>query len=230
MSWTPPALAPRSIRKDGELSRARLLEAALRLFAQNGFARTSTRDIAEASGSNLAAISYYFGDKAGLYRAVIESSMRLPELHGDAADTSLEATLRALYAGFLEPLKQGDLARQCMKLHMREMIEPTGLWSGGIAGSVQPLHESLVAALRHHLGLRRADDEVRRLAICIAALGVHLHLGCDVTETLAPGLGGTPAALDAWLERLVMYATAMVAAEAARRKPARAARSRATVR
>ena len=55
----------RKTRSDGAQSRERLLLAAMRLFAEQGFATTSTREIALAAGTNIASISYYFGDKAG---------------------------------------------------------------------------------------------------------------------------------------------------------------------
>ena len=70
---------PRAPRSDGEQSRERLLHAALALFAQQGFAKTSTREIAEAAGTNLAAIKYFCGDKAGLYRAVFFELQSAPE-------------------------------------------------------------------------------------------------------------------------------------------------------
>ena len=112
------------LRQDGEQSRERLLRVGLALFAQKGFDKTSTREIAEAAHTNIAAISYYFGDKAGLYRAVFFESQGAPtEDITRYANTglSLKDALRALYASFLEPLRQGDMARQCMKLHAREM-------------------------------------------------------------------------------------------------------------
>ncbi len=56
----------------GEETRARILEAALELFASSGFEGASTRTIAEQAGVNLPAIQYYFGSKEGLYRAVVE--------------------------------------------------------------------------------------------------------------------------------------------------------------
>ena len=56
----------------GEETRARILEAALELFATSGFEGASTRTIAEQAGVNLPAIQYYFGSKEGLYRAVVE--------------------------------------------------------------------------------------------------------------------------------------------------------------
>ena len=68
----------RPLRQDGEQSRERLLRVGLALFAQKGFEKTSTREIAEAAQTNIAAISYYFGDKAGLYRAVFFESQGSP--------------------------------------------------------------------------------------------------------------------------------------------------------
>eukprot|EP01034_Spumella_vulgaris_P043923 gene43923-54579_t len=68
MVATPPS------PPDAADSRARLLDAALRLFAEQGFAKTSIRQIAEAASVNTALISYYFGDKKGLYTAAYSES------------------------------------------------------------------------------------------------------------------------------------------------------------
>jgi TetR/AcrR family transcriptional regulator, regulator of cefoperazone and chloramphenicol sensitivity len=53
----------------GDATRKRLIEAAIEIFAVNGFDGTSTRMLAERARANLGAIPYYFGSKAGLYRA-----------------------------------------------------------------------------------------------------------------------------------------------------------------
>ena len=47
-----------------------ILEIAERLFASNGFAGTSVRDIAKEAEVNLAMISYYFGSKEKLLAAI----------------------------------------------------------------------------------------------------------------------------------------------------------------
>ena len=216
------ATAHRPSRQDGEQSRERLLRVGLALFAQQGFAKTSTREIAEAAHTNIAAISYYFGDKAGLYRAVFFESQGSPEqgiARYSGETLTLDQALRGLYASFLEPLKQGDMARQCMKLHAREMIEPTGLWEEEITTGIRPMHDALVAVLCRHFDLPTADDDLHRLAVCIAGLGVHMHVGRDVTDVIAPTLNRQTRAFDLWADRLVMYALAMVASEAARRCP-----------
>ncbi len=56
----------------GDATRKRLIEAAIEIFAVNGFDGTSTRMLAERARANLGAIPYYFGSKAGLYRAAAQ--------------------------------------------------------------------------------------------------------------------------------------------------------------
>jgi AcrR family transcriptional regulator len=220
---TPLTEGHRVAHGAGEPSRHRLLRAALRLFAQQGFAKTSTREIAEAAGTNVASISYYFGDKAGLYRAVFFEPLDTPAPDLSrflAGSCSLARGLRCMMGGFTEPLKHDETARLCIKLHCREMLEPTGLWEEEVARGIKPMHDALVALLCRHLKLDGRDDEVQRLAVSIAGLGVHLFVSRDVIEALAPQLSATPAAVDLWAERLVMYADAMIGAEARRRKTA----------
>jgi AcrR family transcriptional regulator len=203
-----------------EDTRQRLLNAGLRLFANQGYAQTSTRELAEAAQVNVAAISYHFGDKAGLYRAVFLEPMGSPEadiaLFAQAAHT-LETALTAFYAGFLEPLRQGDAARLCIKLHFREWLEPTGMWEEELRSSIAPMHEAMLAVLTQAMGLPGPDPDMQRLAVLLAAPGVHLHVGRDVTDHVAPGLYDAADALDRWHERMVFFALAMVRAEAQRR-------------
>ena len=53
----------------GEATRQRLLDVAIRVFAERGYAGACTRDIAEAAKTNPISIAYYFGNKQGLYYA-----------------------------------------------------------------------------------------------------------------------------------------------------------------
>jgi AcrR family transcriptional regulator len=62
----------RTTSKTGEDSQQRILDAALPLFAEHGFAGTSTRLVAGAAEVNVATLAYYFGDKRGLYVAVMD--------------------------------------------------------------------------------------------------------------------------------------------------------------
>ena len=51
---------------------AKLIEAATILFARKGYSAVSIRELAQAAAANSALISYHFGGKEGLYRAVLD--------------------------------------------------------------------------------------------------------------------------------------------------------------
>jgi AcrR family transcriptional regulator len=206
----------RGVRADGAQSRQRLLESATRLFAAQGFAMTSTREIALAAGANIAAISYYFGDKAGLYRATFrEMSPCTPEAVASYTDPELPLRdmLARFYAMLLGQLKLGEDARVNMRLWFREMLEPTGLWRHEIDSGVRPAHNAMLLVLGRHLGLDPGCDRVARLAYSIAGLAMHMMVSREVIDVLSPQLMKDEAAIDAWLGRLVDYAEALVDVE-----------------
>lgn len=87
-------------------TRTLLLAAARPLFARQGFAGTSVREITRAAGVNLGAVTYHFGSKQALYEEVLARAARPlveavggPEGAGasgrDATD-GIEAALRTL--------------------------------------------------------------------------------------------------------------------------------------
>ncbi|CAA9393823.1 MAG: Transcriptional regulator, AcrR family [uncultured Ramlibacter sp.] len=201
--------------------------AGLRLFAEQGFARTSTRAIAQAAGTNVAAIRYYFGDKAGLYRAAFTEPMGSP--HEDIAlydqpTFSVEESLQRFMAKFLEPMQHGELVDQSMRLHFRELLEPTSVWQEEVHNGIKPAHEALVRVLCRHLQLQKPDDEVHRLAFAIVALPIYLYVCRDIVDALRPRLLAGDRAMEEAAERLTMYALALVSAEAQRRKAQRGAK------
>jgi hypothetical protein len=133
---------------------------------------------------------------------------------------SLSDALRGYFSAYVDTLRRGDVSRLCMNLHQRELLEPTGLWHAETDTALHSGHGALMALLCRHLALDAEDDELARLALCIAALGMHLHLGRDFRDTLAPRLGRDEQSLDIWLDRLVLYGIALVGAERERRATA----------
>jgi AcrR family transcriptional regulator len=233
LRFAGPEGEARKQRSDGAHARAHLLHAALRLFSEKGFAKTSIREIAQAAGANVAAISYYFGDKAGLYKAVFTEplgSARDDIALYDQPHFTLHQSLEGFFSGFLEPLRQGELVQLCTKLHFREMLEPTGLWAEEIDQGIKPAHAALVKVLCRHLGLTKADDDVHRLAFSITGLAIHMFISREVVDAIRPQLFRAPDAVEQWAVSLVAYAEAMVTVEESRRKHASdhpaAARSR----
>src|SRR5438128_10578072 len=132
--------------------RERLLEGAIECLRSKGYARTTARDIAAASGSNLGSIGYHFGSKEALLNEAIREGCtewtgqleRIAFSHEGAtpidrlgaawqgfAETFEEQ--RALLVAFIEALAQAErsaeLRRQLADLYeesraaVREMID-----------------------------------------------------------------------------------------------------------
>ncbi|MFC0166796.1 CerR family C-terminal domain-containing protein [Pseudoduganella danionis] len=206
----------RKPRSDGEQSRTRLLQAATRLFGNQGYSRTSTREIAQAAGANVAAISYYFGDKAGLYQACFAAMCEpAPDniAQFDQPHYTLRQSLDGYYRQLLAPLLAGEDAQQLVRLFYREMLEPTGLWEREIHNNIKPEHLALVGVLSRHLGLAQPDDRVHRLAYALVGMAIQLLVGRDIIHTITPHLLATPQAVADWLQHLGDYAEALVQAE-----------------
>jgi AcrR family transcriptional regulator len=208
------------VRSDGIDARQRLMGAGLRLFSEHGFEKTSVRDLAREAQVNVAAVSYYFGDKTGLYRALFTEPFECQTSPANAfADPALalDVAMHRFFADFLRPLNLGDEIRMVMKLHFREMADPTGAWDCALESDIRPQHEAMMRLLVRTLGLRRADADVQRLAIAIAGLAVHVFAFHDGVKTLAPRLLATAHAIDTMAERLAGYAVSMIEGERRRR-------------
>jgi AcrR family transcriptional regulator len=211
-----PADDARKPRSDGEQSRERLLQAAMRLFGEQGFSKTSTREIAQAANANVAAISYYFGDKAGLYQACFTTLCTPVENNiamFDQPHFTLRESLQGYYQQMVAPLMAGADAEVMLRLFYREMLEPTGMWQREIETNIKPEHMALVKVLCRHLGKKKPDDSVHRLGYAIAAMCLQMLIGRDVVAAITPHMMTSPQAIAEWVQHLTVFAEALVNAE-----------------
>ncbi len=216
---SPPAHEP--IRADGIDAQRRLLQAGLRLFAEQGFEKTSIREIAREAGVNVASISYYFGDKTGLYRAVfagpvVDQHLRATQALEDPTLSEHEA-LRLFFADFLSPMREGEQVKLMMRLHFREMVDPTGMWREVIDQDIRPQFEALERMLIRALGMPHSDDDVQRLAFAMVGMSLQFIAFSDCVEDLAPRVVPGPDSLDALADRLAGFAVSMIEGERRRR-------------
>lgn len=70
------SVSRRAVRTDGEATRNRILQAAGELFAAGGYAETTSKAIAAHAEVDLASINYHFGNRNGLYQAVLAEAHR----------------------------------------------------------------------------------------------------------------------------------------------------------
>lgn len=116
-----------------EDARARLIEAAIELFAKSGYEGTSVRDLATAAGVNVAAVSYHFGSKDELYHESLRACLagcrtmkELMQVHLDVARRTktrkaAEEALRGCVEDFLHVLVSPEARHS--HLVMREQSE-----------------------------------------------------------------------------------------------------------
>ena len=125
--------APDARQRDAERTREALLDAALAEFGAKGLAGARTSEIAERAGVNKQLISYYFGGKEGLYKAILDR-WYAQEAQLAETDISLEELVwRYFEAGHRQP----DLQR----LFIREELEqdPDAVEHEPIADDIEDL-------------------------------------------------------------------------------------------
>lgn len=181
-------------KHSSELSSAtesRLLEAAGEIFAEVGYRAATVRQICEKAGANIAAVNYHFGDKEGLYMAVLRS---VPDAHAEKfpANRGLPpgATAQQRLAAYIESLlnRVFDEGRPGWhtKIMAREMIEPTRALDTLVTDVALPVHQQLAAIVRKLLGSRATEDAVRLCTLSILSQCVYYHHARSVLSRLYP--------------------------------------------
>jgi AcrR family transcriptional regulator len=174
---------------DGARTQERLLEAAGEIFADVGYRAATVRQICQKAGANVAAVNYYFGDKEGLYLAVLRS---VPRAHAEKypAVRNRELSARERLRVFVESLLQRvfDSGRPGwhVKIIAREMVEPTPALDSLVREVARPLHDELTSIVRELLGPAADDEAVRLSVLSIMGQCVYYHHARTVLERLHP--------------------------------------------
>ena len=182
---------------DQRETRDRLLSAAGEVFADRGFHDATVREICQRAGANVAAVNYYFRDKAALYREVVlglyrEAQEQYPLHSGAAAEGLPDDRLRAFVMNFLKRMLDQGRPAWYGKLLAREMVEPTDVLDLLVDQFVRPNFSRLNALVREIVGSGPSDADVRRAAFSIVGQctaykhmnGMILRLAPD--QTYAP--------------------------------------------
>jgi AcrR family transcriptional regulator len=132
-----------------------ILDAAERLFAEQGYAATSLRQLTQRAGVNLAAVHYHFGSKAGLAKAVL--ARRIAPINAERlrrldALPARRRTVEAIVRAFVEPpLRGGDAGRppgaQLCRVFGRVSVEQPPFLRGFLAQQFRAVGQRFAAAL-----------------------------------------------------------------------------------
>lgn len=220
----PPAPAPPAAdapdEGDERGTKARLVDAAERLFATQGVAATSLRSITAEAGVNVAAVHYHFGSREALLRAVLARRVdpvnreRLRRLAGleaaegaPAGPPSLEALLEAFLAPAFEAVEADPELARVGALLFQEPREEARALVAELFGEVVAHFE---AALARALPALPADELRDRVSFVVGAM-VHQLAGAGLPALPAPDREARRR-----LARLVRFCAAGLRAPAAR--------------
>jgi AcrR family transcriptional regulator len=172
----------------GERTRQRLLEAAIRRFAADGYRRTSVSDIARDAGLTPAATYAYFPSKDALFRAAVdEDAAALIEqaTPAEGAPGALAERWLAVPALLQNALDQHPLAKRVLGAQEPEVL-PQLLELPSLAELRKRLASDFRAAQRD--GTARRDIDADQLAmgletIVLALLMAGVHVPQDLERS-----------------------------------------------
>ena len=189
-------------------TRHRLIDAAATLFAGRGFQNVTVREICNASNANVAAVNYHFGDKAGLYRAVVTFAIQIMletnELSQRAGDgLSPEEQLRGFVRVLVSRLTGEGPNAWIHRLMAREMERPTDVLDQVTEQVFKPRMEYLCGVVGAITKLPAADPRVMR---CVTSLQVECLVAArPVPKPIARSLGTGAHDLEAAISHVVDF-------------------------
>jgi AcrR family transcriptional regulator len=191
----------------GEDTRQRLLETATQLFADAGFAKVTVRDICRAADTNLASVNYHYGDKFGLYMAVVRTAAdvmwSLNDLTMQPESISPEVKLRHYIRTYITRITDfSGPAAWIHRLMHHEMSEPTPAAAWIVEHAIRPRLTYLAGVIAELLHVSPDDRRVRHGVQSVQALCLSVLPNPFRTLVLSDWPGGSD---DDGIEAVVEY-------------------------
>jgi len=201
-------------------TRQRILETAADVFAENGFHKTTVREICTRAEVNVAAVNYHFGCKENLYKEVCIHALGLSSRECDrigaaARNTLPEQQLERFIHTFLSEILDQSTKVVAGKIMAWEMSEPSGVFDFIIDDIIKPNHDRLCGIVAALLGPRADEDMVKQCVFSIVGQCLHYRYGRQVIPRLYPGLQFTAETLERLARHITRFSLAALRAMAA---------------
>jgi AcrR family transcriptional regulator len=178
-------------------TRSELLQVAGEVFGAVGYEAATIRRICRRARKNIALVKYHFGDKQGLYTAVLQESIRAARVEDlrSAIDQNAppEEFLRILVKARLRMATRQDLPSWYFRIMMHEFLQPTPAMKRMVDEVSRPMYDRVREVIGAWLGLS-PDDEKTRLCVNSVFGQVFLYaFPQNLFSQLWPDLKLTPA-------------------------------------
>ncbi|MBF0549555.1 MAG: CerR family C-terminal domain-containing protein [Deltaproteobacteria bacterium] len=172
-------------------TRQRLLQAAGEVFARRGFKSATVREISLRAKANIAAINYHFGDKEGLYSAVLEHSLgsalkKYPPDLNVTTKSRAEERLDAFIRSFLSRLLDDGRPAWHGKLVALEIANPTAALDQIIETVIGPLYAHLTVIVRELMADSADEESIHACVFSIMGQCLFFHHSRHVITKLYP--------------------------------------------
>ena len=174
-------------------ARDKLLSAGTELFAVQGFAGVSIRELATAAGVNSALISYHFGGKAGLYEAVVTAQYErlVGKFQAIAASTATMEEKIRMYADVIRRNHTEDQPLMA-RLIQGELTSPTACLENVVRKYTVRIAGIISGVLRQGIqsGTFRQDIDPVFAAMTLAGMLNFYFILREVTKAVVPEFAG----------------------------------------
>lgn len=177
------------------LRRKQILDAAIAVFAERGFHRTTIRDVAKAAGVADGTIYNYFANKTALLLAILDpfnEREQPPELRLPSASTDVHAFFRTFFAQRIQAFDGDNLA--VIRVVLSEVLSNPDLRERFVEQVIAPAYLLAEPVLHHFIALgklRPVDVPLTLRSMTATFLGL-LMLRLMGDELLAAQWGDLP--------------------------------------
>lgn len=197
-------------KKTTSKTRDAIMEAAGKIFAEEGYPKATVRDICRQAGANIAAINYHFGDKKGLYLAVLKHYQELsfqtyPPNLGIEKTQRPEEKLKAFIRSFLMRIMDEGRPAWFGKLLAREFTQPTWAFDILVKETIRPSFEILTSIVAALLSKGAKEREVRLCSMSIVGQCLYFRHSHPVISRLFPGEVFGPEQIDELTEHIHLF-------------------------
>jgi AcrR family transcriptional regulator len=170
----------------------RILEVAIDLFAERGHRAVTLQAIVQEAKVNAAAVNYHFGDKDGLYRAVIEHALELRETTAPIDQQALlelppRDRLRRFILVLMRQLLDENSKSRMAQIMLWEAVDPTPLFAQLVDKLPKRQITILNGIVRDIVGPSMPDEKVERASISILGQCVYYRYGKLMLGAMFPG-------------------------------------------
>lgn len=197
-------------KKANSKTRGAIMEAAGKIFAEQGYAKATIRDICGQAGVNIAAINYHFGDKKGLYLAVLKHYKEIafqtyPPNLGIKETQTPEEKLRAYIMSFLMRIMDDGHPAWFGKLLAREFTQPTWACDILVEETIRPSFELLIGIVTAILSKGVKERKVRLCAMSIVGQCLYFRHSHPVISRLFPKEAFGPRQIDELTDHITNF-------------------------